>query len=122
MRHTPYFMPLALVSAMAIVQTAHAETFQVSDIRIDGLVRLTPASVYGMIPVSSGDQVDDTAVANAVRALYDSGNFDDVQASREGGVLTFKVVERPIIAKVELDGNKLIPDEALQEGLKKIWA
>lgn len=120
MRHTPYFMPLALVSAMAIVQTAHAETFQVSDIRIDGLVRLTPASVYGMIPVSSGDQVDDTAVANAVRALYDSGNFDDVQASREGGVLTFKVVERPIIAKVELDGNKLIPDEALQEGLKKM--
>ncbi len=39
MHHNAYFMPLALVSAMAIVQTAHAETFQVSDIRIDGLLR-----------------------------------------------------------------------------------
>ncbi|WP_374294022.1 outer membrane protein assembly factor BamA [Acinetobacter sp.] len=120
MRHNAYFMPLALVSAMAIVQTVHAETFQVSDIRIDGLVRLTPASVYAVLPVSSGDQVDDTAIAASVRALYDSGNFDDVQASRQGNVLTFKVVERPVIAKVELDGNKLIPDEALTEGLKKM--
>ena len=120
MRHNAYFMPLALVSAMAIVQTAHAETFQVSDIRIDGLVRLTPASVYAVLPVSSGDQVDDTAIAASVRALYESGNFDDVQASRQGNVLTFKVVERPVIAKVELDGNKLIPDEALIEGLKKM--
>lgn len=120
MRHNAYFMPLALVSAMAIVQTVHAETFQVSDIRIDGLVRLTPASVYAVLPVSSGDQVDDTAIAAAVRALYNSGNFDDVQANRQGNVLTFKVVERPVIAKVELDGNKLIPDEALIEGLKKM--
>nr|WP_298892070.1 outer membrane protein assembly factor BamA [uncultured Acinetobacter sp.] len=120
MRHNAYFMPLALVSAMAIVQTAHAETFQVSDIRIDGLVRLTPASVYSVLPVSSGDQVDDTAIAASVRALYESGNFDDVQANRQGNVLTFKVVERPVIAKVELDGNKLIPDEALIEGLKKM--
>lgn len=120
MRHNAYFMPLALVSAMAIVQTAHAETFQVSDIRIDGLVRLTPASVYSVLPVSSGDQVDDSAIAASVRALYESGNFDDVQANRQGNVLTFKVVERPVIAKVELDGNKLIPDEALIEGLKKM--
>ncbi len=120
MHHNAYFMPLALVSAMAIVQTAHAETFQVSDIRIDGLVRLTPASVYAVLPVSSGGQVDDTAIAAAVRALYDSGNFDDVQASRQGNILTFNVVERPVIAKVELDGNKLIPDEALTEGLKKM--
>lgn len=120
MRHNAYFMPLALVSAMAIVQTVHAETFQVSDIRIDGLVRLTPASVYAVLPVGRGDQVDDTAIAAAVRALYNSGNFDDVQANRQGNVLTFKVVERPVIAKVELDGNKLIPDEALIEGLKKM--
>ncbi len=52
--------------------------------------------------------------------MYDPGNFDDVQASRQGNILTFNVVERPVIAKVELDGNKLIPDEALTEGLKKM--
>lgn len=120
MRHNPLFMPLALVSAMAIVQTAHAETFQVSDIRVEGLVRLTPANIYNILPVSSGDQADEASIAAAVRTLYDSGNFEDVQVIREGNILKFKVVERPVIAKVEMEGNKLIPKEALQDGLKKM--
>ncbi|KAA8734386.1 outer membrane protein assembly factor BamA [Acinetobacter qingfengensis] len=120
MRHNPLFMPLALVSAMAIVQTAHAESFQVSDIRVEGLVRLTPANVYGLIPISAGDQASDASIANAIKALYDSGNFDDVQSYQQGNTLLFKVIERPIIASVELDGNKLIPKEALLDGLKKM--
>ncbi|WP_425426822.1 outer membrane protein assembly factor BamA [Acinetobacter populi] len=120
MRHNPFFMPLALVSAMAIVQTAHAESFQVSDIRVEGLVRLTPANVYNIIPISSGDQIDEAAIANAVRVLFNSGNFDDVQAERNANNLVFKVVERPVIAKIEMEGNKLIPKEALQDGLKKM--
>lgn len=115
-----FFMPLALVSAMAIVQTAHAESFQVSDIRVEGLVRLTPANVYNIIPISSGDQIDEAAIANAVRVLFNSGNFDDVQAERNANNLVFKVVERPVIAKIEMEGNKLIPKEALQDGLKKM--
>ena len=102
MRHNPLFMPLALVSAMAVVQTVHAESFQVSDIRVEGLVRLTPASVYNQIPVSSGDQVDEDAIANAVRALYQTDNFEDVQAFQDGRLLKFVVVERPLIAKVEI--------------------
>ncbi|MFU8924845.1 outer membrane protein assembly factor BamA [Acinetobacter puyangensis] len=120
MRHNPFFMPLALVSAMAVVQTAHAESFQVSDIRVEGLVRLTPANVYNIIPISSGDQIDEAAIANTVRVLFNSGNFDDVQAERNGNNLVFKVVERPVIAKIEMEGNKLIPKEALQDGLKKM--
>jgi outer membrane protein insertion porin family len=120
MRHTPFFMPLALVSAIAIVQSAHADSFQVSDIRVEGLVRLTPANVYNLIPISSGDQVNDASIATAIKSLYDSGNFDDVQSAREGNQLLFKVVERPVIASVDLDGNKLIPKESLQEGLKKM--
>lgn len=120
MRHNPLFMPLALVSAMAIVQTAHAASFQVSDIRVEGLVRLAPASVYNLIPITSGDQADEAAIASAVRALYDSGNFEDVQAVQDGRVLKFIVIERPIIAKLDMEGNKLIPKEALEEGLKKM--
>ena len=120
MRHNPLFMPLALVSAMAIVQTANAVSFQVSDIRVEGLVRLTPASVYNLIPLNIGDQADEEEIADAVRALYDSGNFDDVQVFQDGRILKFNVIERPIIAKVDMEGNKLIPKEALQDGLKKM--
>ncbi|MCJ8160665.1 outer membrane protein assembly factor BamA [Acinetobacter zhairhuonensis] len=121
MQHTHLFMPLALVSAMAAVQQVYAaDEFIVRDIKIDGLVRLTPANVYTMLPVRSGDRVDDQAISNSIRALYASGMFDDIKASQEGDTLVFKVVERPLISKIELKGNKLIPKEALEEGLKKM--
>ncbi|HQW53719.1 MAG TPA: hypothetical protein PLU69_07150, partial [Acinetobacter sp.] len=58
MRHTHLLMPLALVSAMAMVQQAYAaDEFIARDIRIDGLVRLTPATVSAMLPMNSGDRL-----------------------------------------------------------------
>ncbi|MFN4051949.1 MAG: outer membrane protein assembly factor BamA [Acinetobacter junii] len=121
MRHTHLLMPLALVSAMAAVQQVYAaDEFIVQDIRIDGLVRLTPASIYSMLPVNSGDRVSDPMIAESIRTLYASGLFDDIKAFKENNVLVFKVIERPVISKLEFKGNKLIPKEALEQGLKKM--
>ena len=121
MRNTTLLMPLALVSAMATVQQAYAQDeFVVRDVRVEGLVRLTPAAVYNMIPVKSGDQTNDLAVSDAIRALYATGHFDDIQVTKQDQILLFKVVERPVISKIELKGNKLIPKESLEEGLKKM--
>ena len=121
MQHTHLFMPLALVSAMVAAQQVYAaDDFIVQDVKIDGLVRLTPESVYGMLPVTSGDRVTDPVIASAIRTLYATGLFDDIKTAQEGNTLIFKVVERPVISKIELKGNKLIPKEALQEGLKKM--
>ena len=121
MRHTHLLMPLALVSAMAVVQQAYAaDEFLAQDIRIDGLVRLTPASIYSMLPVNSGDRVSDPMIAESIRTLYASGLFDDIKAFKENNVLVFKVIERPVISKLEFKGNKLIPKEALEQGLKKM--
>lgn len=121
MRNTHLLMPLALVSAMANVQHTYAQNeYVVRDVRVEGLVRLTSTAVYNMIPVKSGDKINDTMVSDAIRALYATGNFDDVQATNNDQILTFKVVERPVIAKIELKGNKLIPKESLEEGLKKM--
>ncbi|WHR58042.1 outer membrane protein assembly factor BamA [Acinetobacter haemolyticus] len=121
MRHTHLLMPLALVSAMAVVQQAYAaDEFLARDIRIDGLVRLTPASIYSMLPINSGDRVSDPMIAEAIRSLYASGLFDDIKAYKQNDVLIFNVVERPVISKLEFKGNKLIPKEALEQGLKKM--
>ncbi|WP_046812276.1 outer membrane protein assembly factor BamA [Acinetobacter pittii] len=121
MRHTHFLMPLALVSAMAAVQQAYAaDDFVVRDIRIDGLVRLTPANVSTMLPINSGDRVNEPMIAEAIRTLYATGLFDDIKASRDNDTLVFNVVERPIISKLEFKGNKLIPKEALEQGLKKM--
>lgn len=121
MRHTHFLMPLALVSAMAAVQQAYAaDDFVVRDIHIDGLVRLTPANVSTMLPINSGDRVNEPMIAEAIRTLYATGLFDDIKASRDNDTLVFNVVERPIISKLEFKGNKLIPKEALEQGLKKM--
>ncbi|MCG2572808.1 outer membrane protein assembly factor BamA [Acinetobacter sp. ME22] len=121
MRHTHFLMPLALVSAMAAVQQVYAaDEFIAQDVKIEGLVRLTPANVYSMLPIKSGDRVNDAMLNNAIHTLYDSGLFDDIKATQQGNTLVFNVVERPIISKVEFKGNKLIPKEALQDGLKKM--
>jgi outer membrane protein insertion porin family len=69
MRHTHLLMPLAL-SAMAAVQQAYAANeFIAQDIKVEGLVRLTPANIYSMLPINSGDRVDDPTIANAIRTL-----------------------------------------------------
>ncbi|HJF28211.1 MAG TPA: outer membrane protein assembly factor BamA [Acinetobacter lwoffii] len=121
MQHTHLFMPLALVSAMAAAQQVYAvDEFIVQDIKFDGLVRLTPENLYSLVPVNSGDRVNDPVIANAIRSLFASGLFDDIKAVQQGNTLVFQVVERPVISKIELKGNKLIPKEALEEGLKKM--
>lgn len=100
MQHTHLFMPLALVSAMAVAQQVYAaEDFIVQDIKFDGLVRLTPENVYGLVPINSGDRVNDPIIANAIRSLYASGLFDDIKAVQQGNTLVFQVVERPVISK-----------------------
>ena len=121
MQHSHLFMPLALVSAMAAVQQVQAaDEFIARDIRVDGLVRLTQQNVLALLPINSGDRVNDPAIADSIRALYASNLFDDIQASNQDGVLVFKVIERPVISKINFKGNKLIPKEALTDGLKKM--
>ncbi|MEC7120612.1 MAG: outer membrane protein assembly factor BamA [Pseudomonadota bacterium] len=121
MRHSFYTLPLTLVTAMAAVSSvAYAEDFIVRDMQIEGLVRLTPASVYGLLPITSGELVSEAKIAEAIRALYNSNNFDDVQAKRSGDVLIFSVIERPVIASIKFEGNKLLPKDSLETGFKTL--
>lgn len=120
MRHSFYTLPLSLVVAMASVNSASASEFVLRDIQVEGLVRLLPASVYAVLPVTSGERIGDTQIADSVRALYDSGNFDDVQAKRVGDVLIFQVVERPVVGTIRYEGNKLLPKETLEKGFKTL--
>ncbi|TCM68320.1 Beta-barrel assembly machine subunit BamA [Acinetobacter calcoaceticus] len=121
MQHSHLFLPLALVSSMAAVQNVYAaDEFIARDVRVDGLVRLTPNNVLTMLPINSGDRVSDALIAESIRALYASNLFDDIQVTNENGVLVYTVIERPIISKINFKGNKLIPKEALQDGLKKM--
>ena len=102
-----------------LTQSAFADTFVVSDIRIDGLQRLSARSAFSVLPIDVGDTVDARLIADSIRALFRSGNYQDIKVEREGDVLVYVVSERPSISSIELDGNKSIDSENLLEGLAR---
>ena len=97
---------------------AQIEPFVIQDIRIEGLQRISPGSVFAALPVGVGDAVDTLVVRAAAKSLFASGNFDDISMARDGGVLVVIVAERPSISEITIDGNKAIETEALLDGLK----
>ena len=106
------------VPAPAMAQPAGA--FTVSDIRIDGLQRIGAGTVFTYLPVERGDTVNQTRIGEAVRALYRTGFFEDIQIGRQGDILVVTVTERPAINKLTLTGNKDIKTEDLTKGLNDI--
>src|SRR5690554_824039 len=99
---------------------APAAAFTVSDIRVDGLQRIGAGTVFTYLPIERGDLVDGSRVADAIRALYDTGFFEDVRLGRQGDILVVEVTERPAINKLTLTGNKDIKSEDLLKGLRDI--
>ncbi|MBB3191136.1 outer membrane protein assembly factor BamA [Halomonas cerina] len=98
---------------------ALAEPFNVSDIRVEGLQRVSAASVFNAFPVNARDRVDERELAEAAERLFATGLFEDISLAREGDVLIIQVVERPTIVRLDIEGNSQIPDEDLREGLKQ---
>jgi outer membrane protein insertion porin family len=96
------------------------DSFIVKDIRVEGLERISPGTVFNYLPIRVGDEFDASRSAEAVRALFKTGFFRDVRLEREGDVLVVIVSERETIAEITVTGNKDIGTEDLLEGLKKI--
>ena len=97
---------------------AQADAFQVSDIRVEGLQRISAGSVFASLPVAVGDTVTPALIRQASRNLFNTGNFDDIQVGRDGSVLVIIVAERPSISEINIDGNKAIETDALLDGLR----
>ncbi len=96
------------------------EPFVVKDIRVEGLQRTEPGTVFGYLPIRVGDRVTDASTADAVKALFNTGFFKDVRLAVEGDVLIVQVDERPAIASLDISGSKEFETEALKKALRDI--
>ena len=117
MRNTLMMRVFPCAAALFFSASALAESFQVSDIRIEGLQRISAGTVFTYLPVAPGDRFDMNNSAQAIDALYKANLFSQVRLAREGNVLVVQVEEFPVIAEVKLKGNRDLKSEDLQKAL-----
>ena len=94
-----------------------ADSFMISDIRVEGLQRISEGTVYNYLPLGPGDELTPSNARAAIRELYRTGFFQDISLDREGSILVITVRERPAISTVSLSGNKAIKEEELRRVL-----
>jgi outer membrane protein insertion porin family len=100
---------------------AHAtEPFVITDIRVEGLQRTEPGTVFNYLPMQVGDVMSDEKAAQAIKSLYATGFFKDVRIENEGDVLVVTVQERPSVTQIDFSGNKSFQTDKIKEGLKQI--
>lgn len=94
--------------------------FVVKDIRVEGLQRIEVGTVFNYLPLAVGETLDERGAAEAIRALFKTGFFQDVSLARDGETLVVRVQERPSVGGIKIAGNKDIGTDELKEALKKI--
>jgi outer membrane protein insertion porin family len=109
-----------LIIALFSQHALALEPFVIKDIRIEGLQRTEPGTIFTYLPVQAGDVMSDEKATQAIKSLYKTGFFKDVRIEADGDVLVVTVQERSAIAKIDFSGNKSFPSDKMTEGLKQI--
>lgn len=100
-----------LLGLLAIQSALALEPFTISDIRVEGLQRISEGTVFSYLTVDSGDLLTASTARQAIRSLFKTGFFHSIDLEREGNILVIILAERPAIAKISLSGNKAIKDD-----------
>jgi outer membrane protein insertion porin family len=115
---------LLLITALATFFTMKSVVaftpFVVTDIRIEGVQRTEAGTVFNYLPIKVGDQVDEEKISRAIKSLYNTGFFRDVQIEKQGSVLIVAVEERPTISALTFSGNKEFDTEILRGAMKDV--
>ena len=112
---------LILLLSIGLSLHVHAaDSFVVKDIRVEGLQRVEPGTVFSYLSVQVGDTFTEEKGAEAIKALYSTGFFRDVQIQAQGNVLIVIVDERPTISRIEFTGMKEFDQEIVRKSLKTV--
>jgi outer membrane protein insertion porin family len=111
---------LVLFALGLSLNASAADPFVVKDIRVEGLQRVEPGTVFSYLPVQVGDTFTEEKGAESIKALYSTGFFRDVQIQAQGNVLIVIVEERPTISRIEFTGMKEFDTEIVRKSLKTV--
>jgi outer membrane protein insertion porin family len=109
---------VVLASAVAAPSARAVTPFVLKDIRVEGLQRTDPGTVFAALPFRIGDTYNDDKGSAALRALFATGLFKDVRIEIENDVAVVIVDERSIIGSVTFVGLKEFDKDPLTKSLK----
>ena len=111
----------ALAASLLLAHSAWAvDPFTVRDIRVEGLQRVEPGTIFASLPFRVGETYNDDKGSSAIRALFALGLFKDVRLEVSGDVLVVIVEERPTISDVNFVGAKEFDKDVLKKALREI--
>ncbi|MBW7968789.1 outer membrane protein assembly factor BamA [Bradyrhizobium sp. BR 10289] len=103
---------LAPVGAAFVSSSAVAQTVQ--SISVEGNRRVEVETIRSYFKPGPGGRLDQGAIDDGLKALIETGLFQDVRINRgAGGQIIVSVVENPVIGRIAFEGNKKIKDEQL---------
>jgi len=112
-----------LAFAMAVLASTSAlafDPFEIKDIQINGLNRISLGTAFTYLPIKVGETLDEKSATKALKELYKTGFFEDVKLTSKDQILVIDVVERPSISSIKIFGNKEINTDDLTKGLKNV--
>ena len=95
-----------------------SSTWVIEDIRISGLQRVSAGSIFAEIPYSIGDSIGQDEIVELSKAIFSTGQFDDINIGRDGNALLINLTERPTIDEILIEGNEAIKTDNLLDGLQ----
>lgn len=112
---------IILLCGLFMAKSALAlDPFTITDIRVEGLQRISEGTVFNYLSIDKGDVLTSTSARQAIRSLYKTGFFSEIEIKQEGTIMVIDIQERPAIAKISLSGNKAIKDDDLYPVLADI--
>lgn len=110
-----------LIASLMSPQSAQAfEPFVVTDIRVEGMQRTEPGSIFAQLPFKVGQRFTEDLATESVRKLYATGLYADVRIQTANRVVVVAVQERPTIAAITFTGMKEFEPEAITGNLKQV--
>ncbi|MGB1900042.1 MAG: outer membrane protein assembly factor BamA [Candidatus Puniceispirillaceae bacterium] len=106
---------LVFTTIQSSIAQASQDPVRISEVRVDGNRRVASGTVQSYLPVRVGDLASPGSLSNALARLYDTNLFQDIKLDMDGSVLIIRVVENPIINRVNIEGNDAISDDRLLE-------
>ena len=105
---------------LILISQAQAADFIVQGIRVQGLHNVNRNTVLSYLSIKPGQSFNTNESIQLINDLYATGFFSNVSIEQQGKILVINVVERPVIANINVIGNKEIPKDKLDDVLKEV--